>query len=138
MTDIPPKQFPRKRLVILFFSLGIIAISALTADRYIHNQRRGEALAKLATLGLNHEFADGGSSNSISFYSTGDLIAQAPRDVVLRNLKTLSSNYNGGLRYGYTIVGILFSNGTPEKQLISDLRKTFPEVSIEVKKSERG
>lgn len=138
MTEVPPKQFPRKCLAIIFVLLGIIAISALTVDRYIHNQRRGEALAELATLGLNHEFADGGSSNRISFYSTGDSIAQAPRDAVLRNLKTLSSKYNGGLRYGYTIDGVVFSNCTPEEQLVSDLRETFPDAKIELQKPERG
>ena len=141
MAETHTSTTPTKYLTILV-TLGFFGILALTVDRYVHNQHRSESLRELAMLGLNHEFSDGGSSNRISFYSTGDLIAQAPRELVLRNLRTLSAKYNGGFRYGYTIDGFIFFNGTPDDQLVKDqlvkdLREAFPQSNIQLQKPNR-
>lgn len=136
MVEEQRNPFSRK-LLATFVALGIVAMLALAVDRYIHSQRRSEALAELAAMGLNHEFGEG-SDNGISFYSTGALIDNASKDVVLRHLKTLSAQYNGGFRFGYNIDEISFSNATPEEQLINDLRGAFPKARLELQDPERG
>lgn len=129
--------FP-KRFLVASLLLVLIAGSAFTVDRYRHAKHQKDALAELASLGLNHEFdVDRSFVNGISFYSTGDAIAHAPSDEVLRHLRTLSKSFNGGLRYGYVIERVDLSNCVPTKQLLQDIRETFPEAEIELRHPDR-
>ena len=126
------KHKPSSRvLVAVLILLAMLVTAGLVADRYIHMQHRKESLAELAGLGLNHEFGSG-NQNSISFFSTGDLFPKARRDVVIQHLVTLSSKYNSGLRYAYTIKQFDLSNCSPDDQLIEELRESFPDAEIKL------
>ena len=132
MQDGQRRRFSLKLLVISFV-LGTVAIPAAALDRSTHHRRQTAALGELDAMGLNREMG-GAHNTAISFYSTGVMIEHAQTAKVIRNLKTLSAEYNGGFRFGYDIDRITFTNCTPKEHLVSELRRAFPGARLEFQK----